>query len=292
MLRKALWAVGILALILASLAAAALVEVEWRSHAARQAPATTPTPAAPAGTPGAPVLILLHGAGLNGHMWDPVRRSLDASHRVMAPDLPGHGAHRDGVYTLEQTRAMIAAAARSVAPAPVILVGDSLGGYSAMAAADAVPREQLKGMVLAGSSSNFGWRQLPGHLSGVVMVRALVTLFDEEKLARRALGNFPFNESDTRALLADGINLRAVPLAGRAILNVDFRAMLAAIDAPVLVVNGSLDHRAVEQEASFVAAAKQASRLTFENCEHGVSMRRPAEFAAALNAFTARVTQR
>ena len=86
-----------------------------------------------------PVLILLHGATLNGRMWDPVRRYLDPAYRVIAPDLPGHGTRRNEPYTVEAAVAAAVAAAQSVAPAPVILVGDSLGGYTSIASASALP---------------------------------------------------------------------------------------------------------------------------------------------------------
>lgn len=97
-------------------------------------------------------------------MWDAVRRDLNPSYRVIALDLPGHGAHADGRFTLAAATAAVAAAARSVAPAPVLLVGDSLGGYTAMAAASAVPAKQLRGLMIGGASSNFGHAKLFGYL--------------------------------------------------------------------------------------------------------------------------------
>jgi pimeloyl-ACP methyl ester carboxylesterase len=74
----------------------------------------------------------------------------------------------------------------------------------------------------------------------------------------------------------------------RSLLLVDFKAKLAKIDQPVLVVNGTLDARAISQEAGFVAAAPHATAYHFENTLHGVSMRRSAEFAALVNDFAAR----
>ena len=44
-----------------------------------------------------PTLVLLHGATLNSHIWDAVRRDLNPKYRVIAPDLPGHGARRAGL---------------------------------------------------------------------------------------------------------------------------------------------------------------------------------------------------
>jgi len=284
--------IGGFALLLVALSIIALAQVEWQVHEARDAVprianAMAAPPADSAST--APVLILLHGAGLNGRMWDAVRRSLDPAYRVIALDLPGHGVNRDGTYTLEGAVASITAAARSVAPSPVVLVGDSLGGFSAIAAAPALPREQLKGMVIGGASHTFGMSDLPSYIGGVLLVRGLLLFSNENDLAARALANFPLSPADAHAMLEAGVNLRAVAPAARSLMGMDFREKLAAIEAPVLIVNGSLDKNSVAQEAGFLAAAKHGSTLRFENCEHGVSMRRPAQFAAAINAFTARV---
>jgi hypothetical protein len=48
-----------------------------------------------------PSVILIHGATLNGRSWDPVRRAIDPRLRVLAPDLPGHGARQHERYTLQ-----------------------------------------------------------------------------------------------------------------------------------------------------------------------------------------------
>ena len=118
-----------------------------------QVDATTCITAMPDTSP-APVLILIHGATGNGRMWDAVRRHLGTRWAVIAPDLPGHAARRDEPFTLAAAVETVAAAVRSVAPRPVVLAGDSLGGYTALAAAAAVPAGQLRGLVLAGCTAN------------------------------------------------------------------------------------------------------------------------------------------
>ena len=260
---------------------------EWRVSTAVALPAPAVELPAPGATPGSPVLILLHGAGLNGHMWDAVRRHLDPGLRVIALDLPGHGVRRAEVYTLDAATAAVAAAARAVAPAPVVLVGDSLGGYTAMGAAAAVPREQLAGLVLAGCSSNFGAAARLKYPLDVALVRTLSLVFDEDAFVDKALAKLGVEEPDRRRIVAAGVGIRAVPLAARGLLGVDFRARLAAVTAPVLIVNGALDTRAVAQEASFLAVAAQGSSHRFEQTPHGVSMLRSAEFAALVNGFAA-----
>ena len=223
-------------------------------------------------------------------MWDPVRRHLDPAYRVIALDLPGHGARRGEVYTLEAAASLVGAAARSVAPSPVILVGDSLGGYTAMAAASSVPASQLRGLVLAGSTSERDAAAALRYMSHLVLVAALSSVFDMDARISARLGSLGVNEeADRRAMVAAGVNANAVPPAERAILNVDFRSKLAAVDAPVLIMNGSLDTRAIAGEDAYLAAARRGERHRFDNTEHGVSMRRSAEFAALVNAFAARV---
>lgn len=271
----------------------AAAQIEWQVRAAAREGASQlaselALPRAELAAPAAdakPVLILLHGAGLNGQMWNPVRRHLDPRLRVIALDLPGHGAHSNGTYSVDGAVATVLAAARSLAPARVVLVGDSLGGYTAMAAAVALPRGQLAGIVMAGSSGDINLKGMASGIAQSLFVRSLLLFGSEDALATRALGLFGIAQADTPPIVAAGVHLNAVVPAARALMGIDFRRKLAALGVPLLIANGSLDHGAVEHEDSYVAAARRVTRLHFENCEHGVSMRRPAEFAAAVNAF-------
>lgn len=43
-------------------------------------------------------LLLLHGGGVAGWMWEPMRAHFDEAHRVLVPDLPGHGRSADESY--------------------------------------------------------------------------------------------------------------------------------------------------------------------------------------------------
>lgn len=82
-------------------------------------------------TPGGdPVLLLLHGLGATGEVWDGLLERPWPG-EVLVPDLPGHG-HSSGLdkYTFESMAASIA----SVLPPgrPVVVVGHSLGGVLAL----------------------------------------------------------------------------------------------------------------------------------------------------------------
>jgi pimeloyl-ACP methyl ester carboxylesterase len=239
-----------------------------------------------------PVLILLHGATLNGRMWDPVRRLLDPRWEVVTPDLPGHGARQAERYTLVGAAETVAGVARSSDPRPFVLAGDSLGGYSAMAAASGLPQERLKGLILGGCTQNFTggalralrWR---GRVGGW-----FAALYGEKRLVRgsvtKLLRRMGHTQADVDALIDAGIRIGAFSEAANALANVDFRPRLAAIGQPILFFNGNQDKAPVEHEAEFVAAARNASSRRFD-CEHGASLWQAREFAAMTDDFVARV---
>ena len=85
---------------------------------------------------GEPLLVLLHGMGATGDVWDgldPVLRAQWPGSWVV-PDLPGHGGSaRLPAYTF---RDLAAAVARIIPPdGPVMVLGHSLGGVVALALA-------------------------------------------------------------------------------------------------------------------------------------------------------------
>ncbi len=240
----------------------------------------------------APTLILIHGATGNSRMWDAVRRSLDDRFHVIAPDLPGHGTRRGEPFSFDGAVATVIEAARAAMPSPVLLVGDSLGGYTAMAVARSLPPEQLRGLVLAGCSANvMGAAGIP-FLVKAATFRLLIPLFGEARLIRKnipMLVKLGMLEPDVQAIVDAGMSLRAFAPVIHGLRGIDFRKHLAAIEQPVLMVNGSRDKPMLQQEASFLAAGRQISSHRVKNCEHGVSMLRSPEFAGLVNDFAHRV---
>ncbi|MDM4766307.1 alpha/beta hydrolase [Pelomonas sp. SE-A7] len=245
----------------------------------------------------APVLILIHGATMNGRMWDPVRRHLAPGRRVLAPDLPGHGSRRGERFTLEAAVATVVEAARSVEDSPVILAGDSLGGYAALAAASALPRDQLRELLVGGCTGNIeGLAMLSHFIPKTLLFKTLLALMGEEKLiaslsgkVRAMLAEAGVAVEDAEAIIGTGLSASVFEQAVAALRGVDFRSMLAAIEQPVLLLNGDRDRVMTRQEAEFLAAARQGSVQRW-NCEHGVSLLRSREFAALLEAAAARAS--
>jgi pimeloyl-ACP methyl ester carboxylesterase len=83
---------------------------------------------------GEPTLLLLHGLGATGQVWDGLRAELAWPGTVVVPDLPGHG--RSARLARYSFGSMAAVVATAVEPGrPVTVLGHSLGGVLGLALA-------------------------------------------------------------------------------------------------------------------------------------------------------------
>ncbi|HSO55821.1 MAG TPA: alpha/beta fold hydrolase [Actinomycetes bacterium] len=96
-----------------------------------------------------PPVVLLHSSGEFAALWMRVIPNLVTTHRVVAPDLPGHGASEvtDGRLDVDQMVRWLDALIERTCPSPPTLVGHGLGGAAAARFAIAHP-DRLSGLVL------------------------------------------------------------------------------------------------------------------------------------------------
>lgn len=97
-----------------------------------------------------PTIVLLHGFPLDRSMWKSQADALATRHRVVTPDLRGHGASAapPGVYSMDDQAADVLETLDALGvTGPFILGGLSMGGYVAMALAAKAP-ERLSALLL------------------------------------------------------------------------------------------------------------------------------------------------
>lgn len=84
-----------------------------------------------------PVLVLVHGGGAHSGWWDHVAPFFTTTHRVLAPDLSGHGdsGARDEYSLGTWAREVLAVSVHADRAARPTLVGHSMGGWVASMAA-------------------------------------------------------------------------------------------------------------------------------------------------------------
>lgn len=136
-----------------------------------------------AGPDTAPTVILLHGATLDHHAWDPQVAALQGCYRVVIPDLRGHGestgrfqfgvAVEDALVLLDH-----------LAAGKVVLVGLSLGANIAQ---EVVRREpgRVRGLVVADATCNTEIRHPFAATSGLTAL-GLQAMQGRAEFARQA----------------------------------------------------------------------------------------------------------
>jgi pimeloyl-ACP methyl ester carboxylesterase len=133
-----------------------------------------------AGPPDAFPIVLAHGVSWTRKMWMPQLEALSDEFRVIALDLPGHGALREQPFRLKAAVQIVMESLTQQTHGLALIVGLSLGGYVAMACAHAYPQE-IAGLVLSGCCIDY--RGPIGIISW--LDSSLVTiLFSEDRLSR------------------------------------------------------------------------------------------------------------
>jgi pimeloyl-ACP methyl ester carboxylesterase len=109
-----------------------------------------------------PPVVLLHSSGEFAALWMRVIPDLVTTHRVVAPDLPGHGASQVANSPLDADRsvAWLGELIERTCPAPPVLVGHGLGG--AIAARFAIDHgDRLNRLVLVDTFGLAGFEPAP-----------------------------------------------------------------------------------------------------------------------------------
>ncbi|HLL37141.1 MAG TPA: alpha/beta hydrolase [Streptomyces sp.] len=144
----------------------------------------------PPGPPsGRPPLLLLHG--LAGHMgeWDAVRAYLlRDGHTVIEYDARGHGASTRRPPTMTRAACVADAATliRKLGPAPATLIGQSLGGHTALLTAAAHP-DLVASLILIEAGPGGPAPDLPSQIS--TWLRSWPTPFKSLSSAETFLGH-------------------------------------------------------------------------------------------------------
>ena len=235
--------------------------------------------------------MLLHGATLNGRMWDPAVSILNPEFTTLTPDLPGHGNRRDGPFSIDRAVTEVAALIARECPAGAVVAGDSLGGCAAMALAASHPG-LVSGLVLAGCTAEFTGLMAAMARASARLTSALTKVFGPDRLLARTMRQVPktFPRAPFDAIGAGGgLRLKAYGEAVFELSRRKFLEPLARYSGPIRFVNGEADRPNRKGEARFLAAFPRAKLIVFEGSPHGVSLWDPHRFGELVRDFARRV---
>ncbi|MGW6915896.1 alpha/beta fold hydrolase [Kitasatospora sp. NPDC054939] len=202
---------------------------------------------------GLPV-VLVHGIRVSGTMWSPVMTRIAARtgnrHPMLAPDLPGHGSRRGEPFTLPGAVAAVAEAIDELG-GRALLVGHSLGGYTALATAREHP-DRVAGLVAVGSTARPRGPLLAAY-------RGAARLAADHPATADRISRWAFRQALPgpvgRAVVRGGLSSAVMPDAVRAVAALDAPAALRAYPGPVWLVNGERDPFRSD-ERRFLAACR------------------------------------
>jgi pimeloyl-ACP methyl ester carboxylesterase len=232
-------------------------------------------------------VVLVHGLGGSHLNWELFAPLLTSRARVLAVDLPGFGLSEPGERpaTVPANVAVLERFIQKVAGGPVILIGNSMGGMISVLLAGRAP-ELVRGLVLVDAALPLPLRNAVLNVGAApfVVVSAIPGVGESVMRSRRR--RFGPRTTVNSLLRLCGVDPRSLPpdLVDRSVLLIDrrtdvagmdrafvtaarsllwvltragtFRATMAAIAAPVLLVHGERD-RLVPVAAARAAARRQ-----------------------------------
>ena len=243
-----------------------------------------------------PRLALLHGGGLNAHTWDTTALALDRP--LVAPDLPGHGDspwRDDADYRAETLAAPVGGALDQSAPEADAIVGQSLGGLTAIALAASHPR-LVRRLVLVDITPGFvieGGNPVRDFLADAESFGSRDEIVDRAVSfgfgpTRRAVERGVFHNTRVRDDGRVVFKHHLANLDGReAPFSLDFRPLWPALegaDVPVLLVRGNRGFVSDALADELTTRVPGAEVVTLDT-GHNVQEDAPVALAHAIAAF-------
>lgn len=236
-----------------------------------------------------PALLLFHGLGVDGTVWQGVARRLTPAFTLIAPDLRGHGAsdHPAAGYTAEDYAADAAALVERLVPrfGQLAVLGHSLGAVSALGAAIRRP-DGVGHLILSdppGDATPLGpylAAVLAAKQEGEAALRSVVRRYQPE------LGDLI---GDVQVAMwqrtADGV-LRAILDEPAQVFGVDAWYDRVAAPTLLLAADHTLDARLrPERAAVLLQRLRQGTFVEVQGAGHVIHAQQPAEFARLVREF-------
>ena len=237
-------------------------------------------------------LVLIHGWGMNGAVWQQLLPLLTPHYRVHWVDLPGYGHSRElTAHGVEEMAHVLL----ENSPVSATWLGWSLGGLVATQAAIQAP-ERVSKLVTVASSPRFAaqstWRGIkPQVLEDFRhQLSENFKLTVERFMALQAMGS-PTARQDIKQLKQAVLSRpepdpQALAAGLKLLADVDLREQLGRISQPWLRLYGRLDGLVpVKIATELDELAPQSQRQVFAAASHAPFISHPEEFAQALHAF-------
>lgn len=202
-----------------------------------------------------PDVVLIHGLGASSRSFTPLANALAQDHRVVVPELPGHGKNMDDGRPVSVPRFAheVALALRELKVENAIVLGHSMGAQVAIELARSHPH-LVRHLIIAAPAVN----------------DREATLFRQ---ARRLIQDFPHEANAVKAILTVDYFRCGIPWWAKScamMLDYSTLDLLGTIDLPTDVVVGTLDPLSPPEFGLRLTAKAQQAKLTvLKQAAHG-----------------------
>jgi 3-oxoadipate enol-lactonase len=244
-----------------------------------------------AGPRDAPAVVLLHAIATDSDLWAPQIPAWSQFARILAVDLPGHGASapRPQIDSLDQYAHALAELLASAAIEDVSIVGLSFGGMIGQAFALDYP-QRVRSLVLSNTSARTSaemketWtrRKQAAATQGMqAQVAATIERWFTPQFREKSPLQVERVANMIRRTSYDGY-----AAAIEAIRGLDLLDRLSSLEMPVLVVGGLQDAAVTPQTVEALAQrVPRAKTLLLDDAAHLANVEQPTAFTEAVGQF-------
>jgi 3-oxoadipate enol-lactonase / 4-carboxymuconolactone decarboxylase len=233
-------------------------------------------------------ILLIHGAGGNGHRWQRQVDGLAASHSPIAFDLPGHGrsAGVEGLATVQDYSDFIAALLDALKIGSAVIAGWSMGGAIAMDLALRYPA-RVEALVLVATAAKFNLTSdRIEALRAVTMGRAPQSFVTDGYAQKTIKEKFDVVREGWMEQIKTDPRVRYTDIL--ACNKVDLRDSIAKIDRPTVIFAGAEDQLTPVADAELIKSRIRGAQLkVVADAGHMIPVEQAAEFNAAIEHFVA-----
>ncbi|GAB3032270.1 hypothetical protein GCM10027052_06430 [Parafrigoribacterium mesophilum] len=236
-----------------------------------------------------PALILGPSLGTPTALWQPTAVLLEPSFRMLAWDLPGHGASpaAGSAFTVEELADGVIALADAAGIDAFDYAGVSLGGQVGFALAIHHP-DRLRRLAVMCSTAKIGSAQAWNERAEVIRTQGTPALVDGSAKRWFAPGFIQRHPDRASALLIalSDTDDESYALCCQALALADFRSALGSIASPTRMYYGEYDQVISAADAEYVAGrVRTGSAAVIPGAAHLPPVEQPEAVAYALAGF-------
>jgi pimeloyl-ACP methyl ester carboxylesterase len=231
-------------------------------------------------------IVLIHGAGSNGHTFHRQGEALGEKHSPIALDLPGHGRSSgvEGLTTVSDYADFIAAWLGTLQIKSAIILGHSMGGAIAMDLAVRHPA-RVDALVLSSTAAKFNLTQDRIDALRAVSMGRTPQAFNTDGYSPKTIKeNFDVVREGWGEQIKTDPRVRYGDIV--ACSKADLREAIAKIDTPTLVLAGADDQGTTVADAELIVSKIKGAKLeVIPDAGHFSVREQPARFIAAVEQF-------